>query len=80
MQPASDHYRVDPLEGETASLTPEEQARILGGEACTWTENIDDQNIDAADWPRRRWKAMWRGNSPRGSRLGKTIRMRFASN
>ena len=52
MQPASDHYRVDPLEGETASLTPEEQARILGGEACTWTENIDDQNIDAADWPR----------------------------
>ena len=52
MQSASDHYRADPLEGATASLTPEEQARILGGEACTWTENIDDQNIDAADWPR----------------------------
>jgi len=52
MQSASDHYRVDPLEGETASLTPEEQARILGGEACTWTENIDDQNINSADWPR----------------------------
>jgi hexosaminidase len=52
MQPASLHYGVDPLGDGAAGLSKSEQDRILGGEACVWTENIDAENIDAADWPR----------------------------
>jgi hexosaminidase len=51
--PASRHYGVDPLEGgATAHLTPEEKARILGGEACMWSEFVTPQNIDSRIWPR----------------------------
>ena len=52
MQPASRHYGVDPMEGATAGLTPEEQSRILGGEACLWSEYVTPQIIDAKIWPR----------------------------
>jgi hexosaminidase len=50
--PASRHYQVDPLEGATAQLTPEEKGRILGGEACMWSEFVTPQNIDSRIWPR----------------------------
>ncbi|HEY6290682.1 MAG TPA: family 20 glycosylhydrolase [Terriglobia bacterium] len=52
MQPASQHYRVDPLEGATASLSPEEKSLILGGEACMWVEFATPENIDSRIWPR----------------------------
>ena len=38
MWPAARHYAVDPMSGEAANLNPEEQKRILGGEACQWAE------------------------------------------
>jgi hexosaminidase len=49
---ASYHYAVDPMEGETAGLGPDEQARILGGEACMWSEYVTPENIDSRIWPR----------------------------
>src|SRR5208282_1287632 len=52
MEPASRHYRVDPLEGATAGLTAEEKARILGGEACMWAEFVNPGNVDSRIWPR----------------------------
>ena len=52
MYPASRSYKADPLEGATAGLTPEQQARILGGEACSWDEFSTIENIDARIWPR----------------------------
>lgn len=52
MRPASFHYEVDPLGKEAANLTPEESARILGGEACMWAEFVDPDNIDSRIWPR----------------------------
>ena len=52
MFPASRHYQVDPVEGATADLTPDEKARILGGEACMWSEFVTPQNIDSRIWPR----------------------------
>ena len=52
MAPASDHYQVDPLPNSGAALTPEEQQRILGGEACMWGEFVDGENIDSRIWPR----------------------------
>lgn len=50
--PAARHYAVDPLSGSAANLTPAEQARILGGESCMWSEYVDAENIDSRIWPR----------------------------
>ncbi len=52
MFPASQHYAVDPMTEETASLSPEEKARILGGEACMWSEFTSPENLDSRIWPR----------------------------
>ena len=52
MWPASRHYAVDPMSGEAANLTPEEQKLILGGEACQWAEWVTPENIDSHIWPR----------------------------
>jgi hexosaminidase len=49
---AARHYAVDPLSGASASLSPEEKARILGGESCMWAEYINPENIDSRIWPR----------------------------
>lgn len=51
-QPAAQHYLVDPLGGDAASLTPEQKARILGGEAAMWSEFVTPENIDSRIWPR----------------------------
>ncbi len=52
MFPASSHYMVDPLKGETANLTPEQQKRILGGEGAMWEELSTPENLDVKLWPR----------------------------
>ncbi len=49
---AESHYKVDPMEGATADLTPEQKARILGGEACMWSEYVTPETIDSRIWPR----------------------------
>jgi hexosaminidase len=50
--PAARHYAVDPMAGGAATLTAEEQKRILGGEACMWAEYITPETIDSRLWPR----------------------------
>ena len=52
MWPTSRHYAVDPMSGAAASLNPEEKSRILGGEACMWSEWVTPENIDSRIWPR----------------------------
>jgi hexosaminidase len=52
MWPASQHYAVDPMSGAAASLNPEEKSRIIGGEACMWSEWVTAENIDSRIWPR----------------------------
>ena len=49
---AATHYAVDPLENETAGLTPEQTSRILGGEAALWTEFVSAETFDSRTWPR----------------------------
>jgi len=49
---AAYHYQIDPLDKEAASLSSEEKARILGGEACMWGEYVAPENIDSRIWPR----------------------------
>jgi len=51
MSPAADHYLVDPLP-QANDLSPEQQERILGGEACMWTEQTTREDIDSRIWPR----------------------------
>jgi hexosaminidase len=52
MWPAAMHYEVDPLSGDAAHLSPQEQQRILGGEACLWSEYVSPENFDSRLWPR----------------------------
>lgn len=51
MWTAEVHYLVDPLPS-SSNLTPEERARILGGEACMWGEHLSPRSIDSRIWPR----------------------------
>ncbi len=51
MSTAAAHYLVDPLP-KASGLSPEEQARILGGEACMWDEQTTSRDIDSRIWPR----------------------------
>ena len=51
MFPAGQHYVVDPLPADT-TLTPEEQKRILGGEATMWSEWVSPETIDSRIWTR----------------------------
>ena len=52
IQSAAEHYMVDPLGGSAASLTPEQKARVLGGEATMWTDIVAPENMDNRIWPR----------------------------
>ena len=52
IQPAAQHYLVDPLSGAGATLTAEQQKLILGGEACMWEEFASDESIESRIWPR----------------------------
>lgn len=45
------HYLNDPIP-KGSTLTPEEKARILGGEAAMWSELVSPLNIDSRLWPR----------------------------
>ncbi len=52
MWSAERHYLTEPMSGAAANLNPEEQKRILGGEACMWAEYVSPENIDSRIWPR----------------------------
>jgi hexosaminidase len=52
MEPASKLYAVDPMDGDAASLSADEKARILGGEVAMWGEFVSPENVDSRIWPR----------------------------
>jgi len=51
MNPAAQHYAVDPLPANSG-LTEAEAAHILGGEATMWGEWVSPDTIDSRIWPR----------------------------
>ena len=51
-QAASYHYLNDPFGGAAATLTPEQKALVLGGEATMWSEYTTSEIIDSRIWPR----------------------------
>lgn len=48
---AAEHYAADPLPTDS-KLTPEQAARVLGGEAPMWSEWADSRLYDFRVWPR----------------------------
>ena len=51
MKSSEQMYLADPLAGDS-TLTPDQVARVLGGEACMWSELISYGSIDSRVWPR----------------------------
>jgi hexosaminidase len=51
MLSTASHYEVDPVAAK-GGLTDEQAQRILGGEACMWSEYVDSETIDSRIWPR----------------------------
>jgi hexosaminidase len=51
MSSASRFYEVNPIP-KSSTLTAEQKTRILGGEACMWTEHVNAKTIDSRIWPR----------------------------
>ncbi len=49
--PTSYYYLADPLGDQAASLNAEQKARILGGEACMWSEYVGPETINSQIWP-----------------------------
>ena len=51
IQTAGEHY-LAPLFPPGVELTPAEMSKVLGGEACMWSEFVSPETIDARIWPR----------------------------
>jgi hexosaminidase len=49
--PAETHYLNDPVPADS-NLGEAGRARILGGEACMWSEYVSHETIDSRIWPR----------------------------
>jgi hexosaminidase len=52
LDPARMHYANDPMGGQASNLTPEQASRVLGGEACMWSEYVNPETLDSRIWPR----------------------------
>jgi len=52
LEPAASLYEVDPHGGAAAELPPAERERILGGEACMWSEYCSAEMLEGRVFPR----------------------------
>jgi hexosaminidase len=75
MSTTDTYYLADP---SPESIAPEHAGRILGGEACQWTEHVDELSLDSRLWPRLGAVAerLW---SPRSVRDVRDLARRLAA-
>ena len=52
LQSAGFHYQNDPLDGDARESNTEQASKILGGEACMWSEYVSPETVDSRIWPR----------------------------
>jgi len=52
MHEASRHYAVDPFDKGVDQLSEAERERVLGGEACMWSEQVTAETVDSRVFPR----------------------------
>ena len=52
MEPASQHYAVDPIAKQSAGLTEEQQSHVIGGESAMWAEYVSPETVTGRIWPR----------------------------
>jgi hexosaminidase len=52
LRPTSEHYANDPMGGAARKLNDAEASKILGGEACMWSEYVSAETVDSRIWPR----------------------------
>lgn len=50
MLSAREYYANEPLPAG-AGLTPDEQRRVVGGEACMWGEWVSEESVESRLWP-----------------------------
>lgn len=51
MKSAAEYYAADPVPA-SSTLTEAQRRRVLGGEACMWSEYITEASADSRLWPR----------------------------
>jgi hexosaminidase len=51
LDPARAAYANDPMDGAARDLTAEQAQRVLGGEACMWSEYVSPETVDSRIWP-----------------------------
>jgi hexosaminidase len=63
-----DPYECARNDHSEGGIDPEKAKRVMGGQACVWTEQTDEMNLESIVWPRAAAVAdlFWTGDKAGG--------------